>query len=527
METLDSPLVFGGAFAATLVPLLWLAGALLPGNAKTGFGLGFVGASTLVLALAAAAASVAVPAAAIAPDAWVRHDLVSRGMLALITLLGWILVRFSTVYLEGDPGRGRFLRWMAATLASVSTLVVANHLVVFGAAWIATSVCLHKLLVFYADRPMAQLAAHKKFLVSRTAEMLLVAGFVFLASTYDSLWLGEILAAAQGQPLPATASTALVLLALAAILKCAQLPFHGWLIQVMETPTPVSALLHAGIINLGGFLLISFAPLLDAADGARWLLVAVGGTTAAIAGLITMTRVSVKVGLAWSTCAQMGFMLLECGLGLYELALLHLFAHSLYKAHAFLSAGRTVTATVERHWAHLPQVHRVGGWLAATAAGLAIALGTSAALGLWAHATPALGATLWILGLGLGTILGEALARRRSGLMARAAVTAVALGLLYGLWHQLFAAWIPAGALSAAALGPAVLSAVLLTVPYIAYVSLRVGPPRFLRETVYAYLYHGLYLDDAFTRLVFSLWPPKAGESRAAVDVVPASSTAS
>ncbi|WP_264836966.1 proton-conducting transporter transmembrane domain-containing protein, partial [Klebsiella oxytoca] len=125
----------------------------------------------------------------------------------------------------------------------------------------------------------------------------------------------------------------------------AVLPVHGWLIQVMEAPTPVSALLHAGVVNLGGFVLIRFAPLLEQAGIARALLLVFGLGTAVLAGMVMLTRISIKVRLAWSTVAQMGFMLLECGLGLYTLAALHLVGHSLYKAHVFLSASTVVRQT--------------------------------------------------------------------------------------------------------------------------------------------------------------------------------------
>jgi NAD(P)H-quinone oxidoreductase subunit 5 len=135
-------------------------------------------------------------------------------------------------------------------------------------------------------------------------------------------------------------------LVLAVVLRTALLPVHGWLMQVMEAPTPVSALLHAGVVNLGGFVLIRFAPLLKQAAPARALLLVFGLAiaTAVLAGML-LTRISIKVRLAWSTVAQMGFMLLECALGRYTLAALHLIGHSLYKAHAFLSASTVVHQT--------------------------------------------------------------------------------------------------------------------------------------------------------------------------------------
>ena len=132
------------------------------------------------------------------------------------------------------------------------------------------------------------------------------------------------------------------LLALAALLKSAQFPTHGWLTEVMETPTPVSALLHAGVINAGGFLLIRFADVMVLHPSVMAVLVMIGGFTALFGGLVMLTQPAVKTSLAWSTVAQMGFMVLECGLGLFPLALLHIVAHSLYKAHSFLASGAAV-----------------------------------------------------------------------------------------------------------------------------------------------------------------------------------------
>jgi NAD(P)H-quinone oxidoreductase subunit 5 len=111
---------------------------------------------------------------------------------------------------------------------------------------------------------------------------------------------------------------------------------------VMETPTPVSALLHAGVINAGGFLLIRFADVMLLAPGVLAVLVMIGGFTALFGGLVMLTQPAVKTSLAWSTVAQMGFMMLQCGLALFPLALLHMVAHSLYKAHSFLASGGAV-----------------------------------------------------------------------------------------------------------------------------------------------------------------------------------------
>ena len=114
------------------------------------------------------------------------------------------------------------------------------------------------------------------------------------------------------------------------------------MIEVVETPTPVSALLHAGVINAGGFLLIRFADVMLTAPNVLAVLAIVGGLTALLGGLVMLTQSAVKTSLAWSTVSQMGFMMLQCGLGLFSLALLHIVMHSLYKAHSFLASGGAV-----------------------------------------------------------------------------------------------------------------------------------------------------------------------------------------
>ena len=136
-----------------------------------------------------------------------------------------------------------------------------------------------------------------------------------------------------------------VFLVLGAALKTAAFPLHGWLTEVMEAPTPVSALLHAGVINSGGVILISLAGVVQANPGAMAALVLAGGFTALFGATVMLTQSAIKTSLAWSTVSQMGFMLLQCGMGLWPLALLHIIAHSLYKAHAFLSSGTAVCGT--------------------------------------------------------------------------------------------------------------------------------------------------------------------------------------
>ncbi|MFW8595717.1 proton-conducting transporter membrane subunit [Cribrihabitans neustonicus] len=269
----------------------------------------------------------------------VRLDAVSAAMLVLVSFIGWIVLRYSATCMDGEARQGAFTAWMTATLAAVLLLVTAGNLIQLLGAWVATSLALNRLLLFYPERPTARRAARKKAVVSRLAEVALGAAVAVLIALHGTTDIATILAAAEPGALTIAAA---LLLALAAVVASAQFPVHGWLTEVMEAPTPVSALLHAGVINAGGFLLIRFADVMLAAPGVMALLVMLGGFTALFGGLVMLTQPAVKTSLAWSTIAQMAFMVMQCGLALFPLALLHIVAHSLYKAHAFLSAGEAV-----------------------------------------------------------------------------------------------------------------------------------------------------------------------------------------
>lgn len=271
-----------------------------------------------------------------------RLDLVSLTMLCLVSFVGWAVLRYAGTFLDGERRQGAFTGWMTATLAAVLFLVQSGTLLQLVVGWVATSLLLHQLLLFYPERIAAQRAARKKFIVSRAGDIALVSAALCLWQAYGTSEISAILEAArQGHGGPLTVAAA-ALLAVTALLKSAQFPTHGWLTEVMETPTPVSALLHAGVVNAGGFLLIRFADVMLLAPGVLAVLVMVGGFTAIFGSMVMLTQPAVKTSLAWSTVAQMGFMILQCGLALFPIALLHIVAHSLYKAHAFLSSGTAV-----------------------------------------------------------------------------------------------------------------------------------------------------------------------------------------
>ncbi len=167
-----------------------------------------------VSAVAAAITSWLWPVAGV----WFSHGPLASIMLLLITLLGMVLGRFSERYLAGDPGQRSFMVWLQVILASVAFIAITNHLLVFLISWIAISISLHQLLMFFPDRPRAALAAHKKFIFARIAELCLGAGFLLLYVQYDTPFIDRILAQVSASPeLPAAAHAAAILMAAAAL----------------------------------------------------------------------------------------------------------------------------------------------------------------------------------------------------------------------------------------------------------------------------------------------------------------------
>jgi NAD(P)H-quinone oxidoreductase subunit 5 len=468
----------------------------------------------------------------------VRADAIGGVMLLLVAFVGWVIVRYSQTCLDGERDERHCVRWLMATLASVGLVVATNHVLVLALAWTATSLALHHLLTFFRERPAAVVAAHKKFIVGRAADlcMLAAAGLLYLA--FGTLQIDRIALLASAAPqLPLAAQAAVLLVACAALLKCAQLPFHGWLIQVMEAPTPVSALLHAGVVNLGGFVLLRFAPLVAEVPAAQWLLVLAGTATAVLAAMVMTTRISIKVMLAWSTCAQMGFMLLQCGLGAWQMALLHLVAHSLYKAHAFLAAGGAVRRALLVQLT--PRAARPGplALVAGALVGVAMTLAAGAVFGLlmsaqgpaqlsaqlsaqWSAQGPSL--AIWVLAgivaLALVPLVhGQSL--RLGGLWLPAlGLGAFGVALAYFGLHWLFTVWLLPNAAPAAAPQPALglIVGLAFGALFLLQSLITVSPQGALARRLYPSFYGGLFLDETFNRLAFGLWPPPAPAAAAA-----------
>jgi NAD(P)H-quinone oxidoreductase subunit 5 len=392
-------------------------------------------------------------------------------------------------YLDGERHRRAYVGWFLATVAAAMVLVLSNNLLLLALAWCASSLFLHQLLTFFKDRPQAIIAAHKKFLLSRVADLAIFSAVALTGWRLGTFQIDQVLAQAATLPaMPASLVVAGLLLAVGVILRSAQLPFHGWLIQVMEAPTPVSALLHAGIVNIGGVVLIRLAPMMSRLEAAQTLLVVSGTLTAVLAALVMTSRISVKVGLAWSTAAQMGFMLIELGLGAYGLALLQ---------------------------SQLPSLPApgLGRWIGAAALGMVLvaAVGRVAGLSITEPGLPAVGV---ILALALTPLFVNA-----SLLGARPLATAVGLGvaltLLYAGWHTLFSSLVPSlGTGSTAEMVRVGLVVAGFLALFGVHTIVSSYPGGSLARALYPACHAGFYLDELFTRLTFKLWPPRPAPAR-------------
>lgn len=455
-----------------------------------------------------------------------RGDFLTGVMLLLVSFIGWVIVGYSRAYLGGQPGQPRYQRSLLLTLAAVSLLVMTNNLLVLLLAWVGTSLAMHALLTFFHERPQALVAAHKKFIASRVGDLAMLGAIALVGMQLGTLEIDQAIQAAQAMPaLPGSLQAAALLFATGALVKCAQLPLHGWLIQVMEAPTPVSALLHAGVVNLGGFVLIRLGSLVGDVPMAQALLVVVGGISAVVAAAVMMTRISIKVSLAWSTCAQMGFMLMQCGLGLYSLALLHIVAHSLYKAHAFLSAGTAVeTQRLQQMTPALPPLSG-WAWLASAVVGSGIVATAALAWGIQPAESPALWAVSAVLALALVPLLAGPVLRAGAAWVLAGVGASLLVALAYFGLHLSFKAGL---ALPEASAGPGLVGWAIACFGLLFALqgAVRVQPRGAVARRLYPWLFAGLYLDELFTRLSFRLWPvrlppPAATPPQAALPVVP------
>lgn len=303
------------------------------------------GALTLLLAVALLGASLMGQRPAFAG---LVLDPLGALLAVLIAGIGQVVRLYARRYMAEEPGYRRFYALIDAMIASLLVLVLADQVMVLLAAWHAVGVLLYFLLGQDTTSHTAHRYAGWTLLTYRIGDLPLVLAVVLLVEAYGTLSLNGLFAAIDANPDVAgpfggrLVDTAAALVAFSAFARSAQFFLHTWLPYTMGGPTPVSALMHAGIVNAGGFLLNRFAPLLvHTSEVLHWIFI-VGLVTAVAGSVLMLAQNDIKKALGYSTMGQMGFMVMEVGVGAFSLAVYHLIAHGFFKGTLFLNAGGVI-----------------------------------------------------------------------------------------------------------------------------------------------------------------------------------------
>jgi NADH-quinone oxidoreductase subunit L len=277
----------------------------------------------------------------------VLADRLSLIIILLVTTVSGVVHLYSLRAMQEEKRFPRYFMLLSLVTVEVMLVVLSNNLLLLAVFWILKGLTLTFLLAHYQERTASWRAAFVKLRIDLIGAGAFILAVILTWNIFGTFEIQAInnIAAQAPQNLPADRLTLLTaLLFVAAMAKSAQFPLHSWLPRSVEAPTPVSALMHAGLINAGGFLLIRLSPLFVAAPLTMGLVIVVGSFTAFYGTLIMLTRNDVKGKLVYSTMGQMGFMMLQCGLGAFALATFHIVAHGLFKATLFLSSGSVVQA---------------------------------------------------------------------------------------------------------------------------------------------------------------------------------------
>jgi NAD(P)H-quinone oxidoreductase subunit 5 len=336
-------------------PSRWAVGA-----ASAGFG------AALVVAIVVAVNG---PVAAVveAGDGQALFGLYATRVTALLGLLttgvGVVVQSFAGRNLQGDLFGRRFFVLASLLTAATTSVAFAATLGLLCAAWILAGLALAALVTHRATWEPARRSSRRTLRSLWVGDVALLGATLLTVAAVGAVDLRSPATAAQelaDSSIPVLGGHVLavvaILLTIAGISRSALVPVHQWLPSTIAAPTPVSALLHAGVVNGAGMLLIRLAPLFGSSATATHLAFAAGGLTTCYASVVMLVRSDVKGNLAWSTAGQMGFMTVQVALGALPAALVHILGHGMYKAALFLGAGGSVTAHHRHHQRPAPQV---------------------------------------------------------------------------------------------------------------------------------------------------------------------------
>ncbi len=279
-------------------------------------------------------------------------DPLSKMMLLVVGWVGSAIFLFALGYMKGDPSIGRFFAKFALFVFSMLGIVLSNNFLMIFVFWELVGASSYLLIGYYTDRPSAVEAGKKAFLTNRVADFGFLLGILMIWRLTGSFHFGEIEAAVRSGKLAGdstgTLALASFLIFVGAMGKSAQMPFHVWLPDAMEGPTPVSALMHAAtMVAAGVYMVIRVFFCFEPLGGADWgwapgFVAMTGGVTAILAATIALVQRDIKKVLAYSTLSQLGYMVMALGAGAYSIAMFHLTTHAFFKGLLFLCAGSVI-----------------------------------------------------------------------------------------------------------------------------------------------------------------------------------------
>src|SRR5271167_4897361 len=281
-----------------------------------------------------------------------RIDTLTVVMLVVVNTVSFLVHLYSIGYMAEDPSRPRFFAYLSLFTFSMLMLVTADNLVQMFFGWEGVGLMSYLLIGFWYEKPSANAAAIKAFVVNRIGDFGFSLGIYLVFQLTGSVSFEQVFAAAPGLAgqsyhlwgLDADKLTfACLLLFMGAMGKSAQFLLHTWLPDAMEGPTPVSALIHAAtMVTAGVFMVARLSPLFELAPDAQAVVMFFGATTAFFAATIGLVQNDIKRVIAYSTCSQLGYMFLACGVAAYSSAIFHLVTHAFFKALLFLAAGSVI-----------------------------------------------------------------------------------------------------------------------------------------------------------------------------------------
>src|ERR1700722_12787297 len=268
-------------------------------------------------------------------------DPLSICFVLLITGVGSLILIYAVGYMASDPERRRFFGYLNLFIAAMLLLVIADNYVALYAGWEGVGLASYLLIGFWFYNPAPPVAAKKAFIASRVGDVGLSLAIMLMFAQFGSGSFAGVFSGVHTAR-PGTVTAIALLLLLGACGKSAQLPLQSWLLDAMEGPTPVSALIHAAtMVTAGVYLIVRSAPIFNLSSDARLVVTIVGAATLLFGAIIGCAKDDIKKALAGSTMSQIGYMFLAAGLGPvgYALAIAHLLAHGFFKAGMFLGAG--------------------------------------------------------------------------------------------------------------------------------------------------------------------------------------------